>query len=232
MNNLDFIRRHSATARRIARAYKRKLPDHISLADLEQAALIGVFDWKRKHPDEDSDGWMGGLVLRIRGAIQDELRALDWMPRHARARGERFPSRTSDVLAWGVPSLDPSPEEALALKQAAAEAQRAALPERCAQVIDLAHYRDQTHREIAKSMGVSEARVSQLHADAINIMRRHLNPAVCERVTRTTVARLKAEGVQPAEAARRLGITHQQARTLWKNLAPLAKCEKRGEETR
>ena len=172
---LDCIRRHTGTALGIARRFARKLPKHVRREDIEQAALFGLWSWKRKHPDESADGWMGGLIIRIRGAIQDELRAQDWLPRkHKRERAEMRIHTLHDALAERLRSDDPDPEQALALKQEAEEARRAPLSERQAKFIDLAYYRDLKQSGAAVKMGLTEARVCQIHARAIQIMREHL----------------------------------------------------------
>ncbi len=57
----------------------------IDRQDMEQTALMGLLNAIRRYglPDE---GFAGYAVHRIRGAILDELRALDWRPRQLRQK--------------------------------------------------------------------------------------------------------------------------------------------------
>lgn len=174
---LDAIRRHSSTAIGIARSFYRKLPKHVPLGDIEQAALIGLWRWKTKHPDETAEGWLHGLRVRIRGAIVDELRRQDWRPRAY--KGERIAAK---LLAWD--QIDPEweqhmaapgedPEQACARRQRETlvnEARRGLTNPRHAKVIDLAFYREQRQPDIGKRFGVSAARVSQLQSAALKKM--------------------------------------------------------------
>lgn len=231
---LDGIRRHTTTALGIARRFYRKLPKHVPWEDIEQAALVGLWQWKKAHPDEAVEGWLGGLVMRVRGSIADELRRQDWLPRRSAAGQSCRVVAMSDSLSAALRSLEPDPEETLSMKQELAEARRAKLPQQYAEVIDLAYYRGKSFQEIGDSRGLTQARISQIHTDAIQIMRARLQPR--ERTStndqRAAVARMKLEGVGPAEAARRLGISYWVARRLYRQQAPLAKCgAKREEET-
>jgi RNA polymerase sigma factor (sigma-70 family) len=180
---LDSIRRHRSTAMGIARGFLRKLPPSIQLADIEQAALIGLFLWKRSHPDEQAPGWIGGLKIRIRGSIKDELRRHDWLPRYERKRRQERGESVSHVI--GCADADPlweqnwtdgveSAETALERKQEVAQARQAPLDGRIAQVIDLHYFRGEKFKDIGAGLGVSEARISQLHHRGLERMREHV----------------------------------------------------------
>ena len=70
------------------------LPAHVEEADLISYGLIGLisaierFDLGREIKFETY------AIPRIRGAIIDELRSLDWVPRSVRARARRSSART------------------------------------------------------------------------------------------------------------------------------------------
>lgn len=53
--------------------------------DMEQTALMGLLNAIRRYGQPD-EGFAGYAVHRIRGAILDELRSLDWRPRQLRQK--------------------------------------------------------------------------------------------------------------------------------------------------
>ncbi|MBV7403938.1 FliA/WhiG family RNA polymerase sigma factor [Enterobacter sp. ENT03] len=53
--------------------------------DMEQIALMGLLEAIRRYGAPD-DGFGGYAVQRIRGAVLDELRSLDWRPRQLRQK--------------------------------------------------------------------------------------------------------------------------------------------------
>lgn len=174
---LDSIRRHSATALGIARGYMRKLPRSIPREDIEQAALLGLFLWKRAHPDEEAPGWIGGLRLRIRGSIVDELRNQAPFSRYAHRAAPLFVDGLDDVLpGWEdyltTESADPC--ERIDAQRVVADAMTTRLTPGEATVIDLVYYRQLRQVGVAHELCVSEARVSQLRSRALAKMRAKL----------------------------------------------------------
>jgi len=173
------------------------VPPNVLLDDLEQAALIGLFEWKKAHPDEDAPGWIGGLTQRIRGSIKDELRHQDWLPRRARkaARGAESP-----MIVVGCDDADKdweahwagageSIEDVVVRKREVAHALLAPLKPRDERIVRLAYFRDVNLKDIGRSFGCSEPRISQLHARAIEVMRAHLTgegrrPTTAQRAKR------------------------------------------------
>jgi RNA polymerase sigma factor FliA len=76
-------------ARSIARQMHTRMPASIDFDDLAQAAILGMrsalatFDPSREIPFERFCG------TRVRGAVLDHLRSMDWAPRMLRSRVER-----------------------------------------------------------------------------------------------------------------------------------------------
>lgn len=70
-------------------AYKliARLPANVELDDLKSAGVIGLIDAAEKYDPERSANFKSYAEIRIRGAMVDELRALDWVPRSVRQRG-------------------------------------------------------------------------------------------------------------------------------------------------
>jgi RNA polymerase sigma factor for flagellar operon FliA len=62
------------------------LPAHVDLADLVQSGLFGLWDAIDRFEPERGLKFETYAMQRIRGAILDELRAQDWVPRSVRSR--------------------------------------------------------------------------------------------------------------------------------------------------
>lgn len=64
------------------------LPSHVNQDDLHSAALVGLLQAVRKYNPKCGASFETYARLRIRGAILDELRRMDWVPRpvHDKAR--------------------------------------------------------------------------------------------------------------------------------------------------
>ena len=65
----------------IALRIKVKLPDFIELDDLTQAGLIGLLNACQSYDPNQGANFQTYASIRIRGAILDELRRNDWLPR-------------------------------------------------------------------------------------------------------------------------------------------------------
>lgn len=64
------------------------LPEHVDADDLNSAGLIGLLQALRNYNPACGSSFEGYARLRIRGAMLDELRRMDWVPRtvHEKAR--------------------------------------------------------------------------------------------------------------------------------------------------
>jgi RNA polymerase sigma factor for flagellar operon FliA len=63
------------------------MPAHVDVADLVQSGVFGLVDAIEKFEPERGHRFEVYAMQRIRGAILDELRAQDWVPRSVRGRG-------------------------------------------------------------------------------------------------------------------------------------------------
>lgn len=70
----------------IAQRIAVRLPPHIELDDLMSAGVMGLIDSITKFDPTKDTQFKTYAEIRIRGAILDELRALDWVPRSVRQR--------------------------------------------------------------------------------------------------------------------------------------------------
>lgn len=63
-----------------------RLPSHISLDDLISSGIIGLIDAIHKFDPSKNISFKTYAEFRIKGAILDELRSLDWIPRSVRKK--------------------------------------------------------------------------------------------------------------------------------------------------
>ena len=63
-----------------------RLPSHISLDDLMSSGIIGLIDAIHKFDPGKNISFKTYAEFRIKGAILDELRSLDWIPRSVRKK--------------------------------------------------------------------------------------------------------------------------------------------------
>lgn len=67
-----------------------KLPDEVELDDLMSAGIFGLMDAIAAFDMERGVKFETYCAPRIRGAILDELRSMDWVPRLVRSRSAKF----------------------------------------------------------------------------------------------------------------------------------------------
>jgi RNA polymerase sigma factor for flagellar operon FliA len=201
-----------------------RLPSHVEVADLISYGLGGLIDAVGRFDPAHGVKFETYAATRIRGAILDELRSLDWVPRRIRAEAravEEATARMSTYLhrmptdvelaaemsieqpeldallqrvgdtrmvaldqPWDIrgvdghentllqtlpdqDAVDPSASlDAKDLRERIADAIQH-LPEREQLVLGLRYIQDMRLAEIGDILGVTESRVSQLHAKAV-----------------------------------------------------------------
>jgi RNA polymerase sigma factor FliA len=74
----------------IARRIRERLPQNIAIDDLYSAGVIGLLDALYKFDPSKHVKFATYAQFRIRGAILDSLRAIDWCPRHLRRQGRQI----------------------------------------------------------------------------------------------------------------------------------------------
>ena len=72
----------------IAQKIAVRLPSHIELDDLISSGVIGLMDAIEKYDPSRDNKFKTYAEFRIRGAILDELRAQDWVPRSVRDKAK------------------------------------------------------------------------------------------------------------------------------------------------
>ena len=75
------VRAHLPLVKRIAQQLLVRLPAHIEMDDLIQVGLIGLLKAADDHQQDSGAAFSTYATIRIRGAMLDELRSRDWLPR-------------------------------------------------------------------------------------------------------------------------------------------------------
>src|SRR6266513_4018315 len=75
--------------RYIARRIHEHLPRHVPFEDLVHAGVIGLIDALHKYDHKKQVQFASYAKFRIRGAILDSLREMDWSPRDLRRQARR-----------------------------------------------------------------------------------------------------------------------------------------------
>jgi DNA-directed RNA polymerase sigma subunit (sigma70/sigma32) len=78
---------HLPMVRFIARRIHERLPQHVPIEDIYSAGVVGLLDAFTKFNPSKPVQFRSYAQSRIRGAIFDNLRTLDWSPRALRRKG-------------------------------------------------------------------------------------------------------------------------------------------------
>lgn len=84
------ILNYSPLVKYVAGRVSSTLPQTVETADLISYGLFGLIDAIEKYDLERGIKFETYAIARIKGAIIDELRSLDWVPRSVRARGREL----------------------------------------------------------------------------------------------------------------------------------------------
>lgn len=172
------VRRQRRELEAAREALRRELGAEPSLADL--AARVGTDETR-----------LGRTIVRI--STIESTSALT-SPEHP------CESSLPEVC---VPPEEPAPDAAYEHAETKDRVRRAiaSLPARERKVIALYYYRDVTMKQIGKEIGVNESRVSQLHARAIQRLRKALQMPVAANGVAASTATGAAAAAQPMTAA-------------------------------
>jgi len=81
---------YSPLVKYVAGRLSSGLPQSVDTADLVSYGIFGLIDAIEKFDPERGIKFETYAIARIKGAIIDELRAMDWVPRSVRARAKQF----------------------------------------------------------------------------------------------------------------------------------------------
>lgn len=78
---------------------RERLPQHVEMEDLVHAGVIGLIEACRNYDNTKSAAFGTFAKFRIRGAILDSLRKLDWGSRSLRKKGRAITASTAALAA-------------------------------------------------------------------------------------------------------------------------------------
>ncbi|MDX8414851.1 sigma-70 family RNA polymerase sigma factor [Intestinicryptomonas porci] len=227
LNNLQrkLVAEHYPLVDKALNSIRTRLPNHADIDELHSAGVSGLVDAATKLNPQKSKSFVAYASMRIRGAIMDELRKLDYMPRSARQDAKRISharedledklgrNATDDELrnAMGLSrkqytkvmrrtqnisfiSLnddstkdgeardlsDVIPDENALTAIQKIEKQELSimlkqkllnLPEKQRKIIESYYFKEKKLADIAEEFDVSEARICQIHAQALKTLR-------------------------------------------------------------
>ncbi|NYT86227.1 RNA polymerase sigma factor FliA [Pollutimonas harenae] len=82
----QLVGQYAPLVRRLALQLVAKLPASVEVDDLMQAGMMGLLDAVRRYQQTADAQFETYAVTRIRGAMLDELRSQDWLPRSVRSK--------------------------------------------------------------------------------------------------------------------------------------------------
>jgi len=85
--------------RYIARRIHDRLPSHVPFEDLVHAGILGLIDAVDKFKPDKNVQLKSYARFRIRGAILDSLRQMDWSPRNLRRQARRIEEAHRELAA-------------------------------------------------------------------------------------------------------------------------------------
>jgi RNA polymerase sigma factor for flagellar operon FliA len=95
----QIILEHLPLVKAIAVRVHENLPVHVDLDDLVHAGILGLFDAVAKFDPEKQVAFSSYAKHRIKGAILDSLRQLDWASRDLRRRHKQVEAAARDLAA-------------------------------------------------------------------------------------------------------------------------------------
>ncbi len=111
------IMEYAPLVRHIANRIAMRLPPHIEADDLVSSGILGLIDAIEKFDPSRKVMFKTYAGIRIKGAILDELRAMDWIPRSIRKVVNRLESAYHELeQRLGRPAEDEEVAELLGMK--------------------------------------------------------------------------------------------------------------------
>ena len=89
-NREEMILKYTPLIKYIAHRLAMRLPPHVSVDDLMSAGVIGLMDALDKFDPEKKVQFKTYAEFRIKGAMLDELRSLDWVSRSVRQKAAQL----------------------------------------------------------------------------------------------------------------------------------------------
>jgi RNA polymerase sigma factor for flagellar operon FliA len=91
------ILEYAPLVKSVAGRLAMRLPQHVSQEDLASAGIMGLLDAVDKYDSEKGVAFKSYAEFRIRGAMLDELRSMDWVPRSVRRNARKLEAAYAKV---------------------------------------------------------------------------------------------------------------------------------------
>lgn len=91
------VEQHLSLAKTTVDRMRIYLPATLDLEDLYNVGVTGLMTAARKYDPTRNTSFPAFASLHIRGAVHDELRRMDWLPRSLRDKARHFQQRVSDL---------------------------------------------------------------------------------------------------------------------------------------
>ena len=88
-NREEVSRQYSPMIKYVANRIAMRLPPHIEVDDLISVGVLGLMDAITKYDSSRGAKFKTYAEFRVRGAILDELRSMDWVPRSIRQKASK-----------------------------------------------------------------------------------------------------------------------------------------------
>lgn len=95
----QLVERHAGLVRRIAHHLLARLPDSVLLDDLIQSGMVGLLEATRNFDASKGASFETFAGIRIRGAMLDEIRRGDWVPRSVHKHSREVANAIAAVQA-------------------------------------------------------------------------------------------------------------------------------------
>lgn len=166
------LRDYQQLVYRIVGGFQKKVPRHVLREDLLAAGMAGLWDAIQRHTEGDFEWY---VRIKIRGAILDELRTQDWLPRRMRwlVSTEDTPlavvrfDEVSDFERDQALACDQTDKSVLNQQRERLNKAIHQLPARDQEILAKHDLEGSTLKQIADDLGVSEPRVCQLRTRAL-----------------------------------------------------------------
>jgi RNA polymerase sigma factor for flagellar operon FliA len=120
MSRNEAVTRYGPMVRRVASQLMARLPANVDIDDLVQAGMLGLFDALGRYEVDQGAQFETFAMQRVRGAMLDELRSTDWMPRSVRKAQrtiEQAVQRTEQKLRRSASESEVASELGMSLPQ-------------------------------------------------------------------------------------------------------------------
>jgi len=109
----QLITEHTDIARRIALKMARRCPDWVAREDLVAAGMLGLIEAADRYDETRKEPFLSFAEFRIRGAVLDELRRGDLLPRRVRQLARKVSNAVRELENGGETPTDQRVADAL-----------------------------------------------------------------------------------------------------------------------